>query len=193
MGSVHPIKPRQRPVVFPLRRKRTVHWSADAASDNCPPALPGGWPGNPVRPVRAPGGRPSPPHRPKRSRFVTPASAAWPTLAPGAGGNGPKQASSPRHSGKLARRARDGPGEKKAITGPRGRPDRRHRAVKKGWTPDATPGRAGRPVPRPARPEGAGREGQGGRDGGKPAPEEAAFSARLRTRSRCWPEYGHAR
>ena len=90
MGSVHPIKPRQRPVVFPLRRKRTVHWSADAASDNCPPRLPGCGPGNPVGPVRAPRGKPSPPHRPKRSRFVTPASAARRTPAPGAGGNGPK-------------------------------------------------------------------------------------------------------
>jgi hypothetical protein len=40
MGHVHPIKPRQRLVVFPLRRKRTADWTADAASDNYAEALP---------------------------------------------------------------------------------------------------------------------------------------------------------
>ena len=183
MGSVHPIKPRQRPVVFPLRRKRTVHWSADAASDNCPSALPGGGPGNPVRPVRAPGGRPSPPHRPKRSRFVTPASAARRTPAPGAGGNGPKKrASSPAPQREACpsgpRRAR----RKKAITGPGGRLDRRRTAVKKGWPRTRRPGeQAGRCR---GRPSWKGLEGKAKAAGtaGKPAPEEAAFSARLRTR-----------
>jgi hypothetical protein len=38
MGRVHPIKPRQRPVVFPLRRKRTVDLGAGPASNNVPDA-----------------------------------------------------------------------------------------------------------------------------------------------------------
>jgi hypothetical protein len=67
MGHVHPIKPRQRHVVFPLRRKRTADRTADAASDNYAAALPQfgranlGRPGAPGRsgPVDATPGAPA--------------------------------------------------------------------------------------------------------------------------------------
>ena len=78
MGHVHPIKPRERLVVFPLRRKRTADRTADAASDNYAEALPHfargnqSWAGR-IRPSRA--GR----WHTGRSR---PASPNWPPWSP---------------------------------------------------------------------------------------------------------------
>jgi hypothetical protein len=130
MGHVHPIKPCQRPVVFPLRRKRTVHLAMPAAA-------------NPM------GMRPAITTPPRLSRPGGPDLSQQPSGA-GRGersagcqlGEGTRSAGRPDH------------GENKANR--RWERDRHIAAVKESVTPDVKPGRAGRPVPRPGQLEGEG-------------------------------------
>jgi hypothetical protein len=169
MGHVHPIKPRQRLVVFPLRRKRTADWTADAASDNYAEALPQFGRGNragPGGPGRS-GPADATPGAPARQVLIgrlgpfghfchfghtgpvrlSGTSAAAVGRRRRGSGAAPKRASPPRRAESLPKAAGDGPGWK------------RHRDGEvKGWGPPERDARwTGRPADATARTSWSGR------------------------------------
>ena len=166
MGRVHPIKPRQHPVVFPLRRKRT------AAGQ---PALPA---------ITASGRYPSAGWE-TTARWDRPAGA--PPRDRSGDKRGQKKGKLSAESGKLARR-NNGPAG-------RGTESVRRRAGARPSV-RAPGGPAGRPVPRPGSADVASWwVTRRGRPSGRPSAPSGgtAFSVRPRTRKRSTRECGHAR
>jgi hypothetical protein len=149
MGHVHPIKPRERLVVFPLRRKRTEGWSAALPAITVPAATPrrAGQPG----PVRSAGQRrgPAPPHPSDKSQVFT--------LAPGV--------SAEEHPDALATRATRVPGRSGRLSDADSRAPGDTSAAsasghkKTGQAPPSRNGKLARSAPRadPAREQSPGR------------------------------------
>jgi hypothetical protein len=192
MGHVHPIKPRQRLVVFPLRRKRTADWTADAASDNYAEALPQLGRGNHGRAGRT---------RPFRTVDATPDAPARQVLISHLGHfchfghTGPvrlRGAAVARQQKGQALRARRRACPRQPVMVRAGRWHRDGEV--KGWGPPERDARwTGRPADATARTSWSGQPK--GRPPGRQEvrPVKAAFSARPRTRKRSTRECGHAR